>query len=81
MQVRGFLQCHVLLVVSFQVWFYDGTVRCFADPGHGLLAVFALVLLMSMVGVFIILLVCLVKPKKVSVFWCIINIMSYFHPT
>lgn len=32
------------------VWYYDGTVRCFVDPGHAVLAIWAIIVLLLIVA-------------------------------
>jgi hypothetical protein len=52
--------------VLLQVWFYDGTVDCFVDAGHTVLTLFGLILFTCFSATFVMLIVCMFKPNKVS---------------
>jgi hypothetical protein len=48
------------------VWYYDGTVRCFVDPGHAVLAIWAIIVLLLIVAAMAAILFVLLQSERLK---------------
>ena len=57
----------MFMCLSTQVWYYDGTVRCFVDPGHAVLAIWAIIVLLLIVAAMAAILFVLLQSERLKV--------------
>ena len=49
------------------MWYYDGTVKCFVDGGHAVLGIWAIIVLLLVIGAMVMILVVMYPTERLKV--------------